>query len=341
MKDSTASGFMAWGLSILLGMGITGIISVHAAELDSPSETTWQAPMGVDHPLTGRIWDVGTSEFISEQGLLDRLSSVRFVLAGESHNNPDHHQLQLRILEAMVTSGRRVSLGMELFTSADQPALNRYMKAQSSDPDALLNDLGWGRKRSALWGLYAPLVRFAGETGLPLVAMDMSRSEVSAVKLQGLSAIPNELITRFALDQPLPGKLQQILVRDLLDAHCGLMLPQDLEGPLLAQRARDAIMAQRLEGADAGDGVLLLSGYGHARNDRGVPYLLREPWQDGSLVSVLFASVKEDLVQPQDYAAWFDGERLPFEYVWFTPRVDDEDPCERLERIYGKPKKSS
>ncbi|MCB1801471.1 MAG: hypothetical protein KDI82_07280 [Gammaproteobacteria bacterium] len=51
---------------------------------------------------------------------------------------------------------------------------------------------------------------------------------------------------------------------------------------------------------------------------------------------MLFASVREDLTQPPEYRQWFGTERLPFDYVWFTPRVDDEAPCERLRRIYGK-----
>ena len=31
---------------------------------------------------------------------------------------------------------------------------------------------------------------------------------------------------------------------------------------------------------------------------------------------------------PAAYAARFGVEALPFDYVWFTPRVDDLDPCE-------------
>ena len=27
---------------------------------------------------------------------------------------------------------------------------------------------------------------------------------------------------------------------------------------------------------------------------------------------------------------------LPFDAVWFTPRVDDEDPCERLRKRHEK-----
>jgi len=293
--------------------------------------------MGRDHPLTGRIWDVAAGAFIAEDRLLDRLASVRFVVAGESHNNPDHHLLQLRILESIVKTGRRVSVGLEFFTTEDQAALDGYNGSATSDPEALRSDLGLGKKRGALWDAYLPLISFAGAAGLPLVAMDMSREEVASIKQRGLDAIPDGAISRFGLDRPLPGPLQDILVRDLYDAHCGLMLPRSLDASLLAQRMRDVTMAQRIESAAEGGGTLLLSGYGHARNDRGVPFLLNELRQEGALVSILLASVKEALVEPEQYATWFGGQRLPFDYVWFTPRVDDEDPCERLRRIYRIP----
>ena len=321
---------------------IFGLVTTMAAASPTtdPAGTSiaWEAPMGRDHPLTGRIWDVAADRFIDEKMLLDRLATVRFVLAGESHNNPDHHQLQLRILESLFANGRRPAVGFELFTTPDQAELDRYQASPDRNPTALVDGLSWGKRRHALYELYVPLVRFAGEAGLPLVAMDLSSEEVAGVKLQGLDALPEALIARFGLDQPLPGSRQQILVQDLVKSHCGLLFTQNLEGPLLVQRARDATMAERLVRSDTGDGALMLSGYGHARKDRGVPFLLSEYANQGAVVSVLFASVKPGLAKAQDYAAWFGGEKPPFDYLWFTARVDDEDPCERLERLYRIPK---
>lgn len=323
--------------ALWIGLILSGFpAAVPAASDPAPTGIPWEAPLGRDHPLTGRIWDVAAGRFIDEETLLGRLAPVRFVLAGESHNNPDHHHLQLRILQALVASGRRPAVGFELFTSADQPELDRYRAAHPPDPAVLLEGLGWSPRRRALWELYLPLVRFVGEARLPLVAMDLSREEIAALKRDGLDALPRELVAGFALNQPLPGNRQQTLVDDLVKGHCGLLFSQDLEGPLLVQRVRDATMAQRLERSDAGDGALMLSGYGHARNDRGVPFLLHELRREGALISLLFASVKADLTQPLDYAAWFGAETLPFDYAWFTPRVDDEDPCERLKRIYRR-----
>jgi len=36
------------------------------------------------------------------------------------------------------------------------------------------------------------------------------------------------------------------------------------------------------------------------------------------------------LEAPDDYAGALHARRLPFDYVVFTPRADDEDPCEKF-----------
>lgn len=309
------------------------LFGVAAAADTAPS---WQAPLGRDHPLTGRIWDTAAGRFIDQATLFDRVVDVRFVVTGESHNNPDHHRLQLRLLRAMFGNGRRVAVGMEVFDSHEQPLLDRIAALADPDDDQLVDVLGWnGRRQRALWEQYRPLVHFAIASGLPLRAMDMSRREAAAVIRDGIAALPPYLVERFALDRPLDTGRTATLQRDLVRAHCGMLFSNNLEGLTLAQRARDATMAQRLVEADIGGGVLLLAGYGHARGDRGVPYLLDDVRARSELVSVLFASVRDELIHPADYGQWFERERPPFDYVWFTPRADDEDPCDRLRRLYG------
>jgi hypothetical protein len=49
------------------------------------------------------------------------------------------------------------------------------------------------------------------------------------------------------------------------------------------------------------------------------------------LLSLAFVEVSAGKQSPGDYAEHFDG-RLPFDYLWFTPRADDFDPCERFEQ---------
>jgi hypothetical protein len=45
-----------------------------------------------------------------------------------------------------------------------------------------------------------------------------------------------------------------------------------------------------------------------------------------AIVAVAPLEVREGLTKPEDYAAQYGG-ALPFDFVWFTPRMDYKDPC--------------
>jgi heme-binding uptake protein ChaN (Tiki superfamily) len=103
-----------------------------------------------------------------------------------------------------------------------------------------------------------------------------------------------------------------------------------IERMALVQRARDARMARSLVEADRGDGAVLIAGAGHVRTDRGVPLQLRTLRPGLPVASVAFQEVADDSTEPGAYADTSARARLPFDYVWFTARVDAVDPCERF-----------
>jgi uncharacterized iron-regulated protein len=86
------------------------------------------------------------------------------------------------------------------------------------------------------------------------------------------------------------------------------------------QRARDAMMADRLAAASGKAGGILIAGNGHVRNDRGVPWYLARLEPEARTLSIGLVEVRDDAPRlPPD---------LPHDYVWFTPRVDDgEGAC--------------
>ena len=86
-----------------------------------------------------------------------------------------------------------------------------------------------------------------------------------------------------------------------------------------------AALADRLvrEGTDGG---VLIAGVGHVRDDYGVPLYLAARVPGAPVVVVAPLEVREGAARPEDYASSFDG-ALPFDFVWFTPRMDYKDPC--------------
>src|SRR4029453_12824940 len=85
----------------------------------------WQAPLGREHPLVGRILDTRTGRFVTADAMVQAAAISRFVLLGENHDNPDHHQTQTPGRRAILATGRRPIVAFEMFTPDETPAIAR------------------------------------------------------------------------------------------------------------------------------------------------------------------------------------------------------------------------
>jgi hypothetical protein len=150
-------------------------------------------------------------------------------------------------------------------------------------------------------------------------------------------ALDPALVTRLGLDRPLPAAVRDAMAEDIQESHCHMLPAAMLDTMIAAQRARDAQIADRLAGAGTENGAVLITGTGHVRTDRAVPAYLARLVPAAPSVSIAFLEVRHDTTDPAAYAAGFGPGPFPLDYVWFTPRLEDTDPCEKfrvpLERL--------
>ena len=69
------------------------------------------------------------------------------------------------------------------------------------------------------------------------------------------------------------------------------------------------------------------------------PFISPQRPRGKQVISIAFLEVDNQKSEPRNYA--LANGRLPFDYVWFTPRVDDEDPCEKFKSQFEQLKKRS
>ncbi|GAC1351298.1 MAG: ChaN family lipoprotein [Polyangiales bacterium] len=283
--------------------------------------------LGSDHPLVGRIYDVHADAFVREEALVARVRAGQFVLLGEKHDNPDHHRLQALLLGAMIESGRHPSVAFEMLDFDAQDTINHALAESPRNPDAVARAVSWEKTGWPPFAEYRPIVARALDAHLSIVAANYPTKAIKALFSPLPPALEHETAVRFGIDLELPEASQQSLSEELRASHCGGMPESFLPKMVLAQRLRDGAMAERLIDSDHGDGAVLIAGAGHARLDRGVPMVLRRKGAKGPIVAVAFAEVATSMTASKDYAAGFHASTLPFDYVVFTPRIDDADPC--------------
>jgi len=294
------------------------------------SDIKWESPVAREHPLVGRIWDVTAGAFISEETLTARLAGSRFVLLGERHDNPDHHLLQAKLVRALTEAGRRPAVGFEMLSTDDAAAVARHLARSPKDATGLGDAVNWSRSGWPEWRFYQPIAQAALDANLTILATNLSRAATDAVRRNGLTGLGPTLATQLRLAEPSP-ETRSAMARELRDSHCGHATEGIVDRMVDIQWARDARMAASLARGQR-DGAVLITGVGHARRDRGVPAHLARHIPDAKIASLAFLEVDPAATKPADYAARFGGEPLPFDYVWFTPKIDDADPCEKFKQ---------
>jgi uncharacterized iron-regulated protein len=316
------------------------LLLVVAAGCARVTEIEWESPVSRAHPLVGRVWDVRAERFVEPRDLAARLVANRFVLLGERHDNPDHHALQAWLLRELIAAGRRPALGFEMFSTDDAAAIARYLARSPRDAAGLGDAVNWKRTGWPDWRFYQPIAQAALDAGAPIVATNLSRAAIDALRKNGFSGLGPAVVAQLKLDVPPTPATRAAMAQEIRESHCGQAPEAMLDRMVDMQWARDARIAEALARAGVRDGAVLIAGTGHVRRDRGVPAHLARHAPGTGVASVAFLEVEAGTTAPTAYAGRWDVGPLPFDYVWFTPRVDDVDPCEKFKESLEKLKKS-
>jgi uncharacterized iron-regulated protein len=317
------------------------IVGYVAFAVSGCSVTSWKSPLGQNHPLTGRIWDVSSARFIDRQSLVIRLARADFLLLGERHDNPDHHLLQAEVLRSLIALGRRPAVGFEMFGLDDASAIANHLAFAPNDAAGLGRAVNWNKSGWPDWAMYQPIAEAALQAKLRIVATNLPLATARKMSSDGLAALEPSVRRELGLDRLLSDAMFATMAADIRNSHCGYASEESVKAMLGVQRARDAQMAQSLIAAGDPDGAILVAGAGHVRNDYGIPVYLTAKAAGKQMISIAFLEVDKQKTEPHSYALPYPNGRLPFDYVWFTPRVDDENPCEKFKSQFEHLKKRS
>ncbi len=290
----------------------------------------WKSKLDTDHPLVGVIWDVAARRRVGEAELAARVRATDIVLVGETHDNPDHHQLQATLLHAFGETHDAPAVVFEMLDHEQQQTVDSTLRAHPGDVDALAQAVGWASSGWPAWSMYRPVFETALAAHGAVLAAGLERGAAMRIAHEGVASLDPIMVQSFGLAGPLPADLQAAMRREMSESHCGLLPEAMLDSMVLVQRVRDALLAERLHaGAERGHGALLIAGAGHVRRDRGVPAQLARAYGATSL-AIGLVQVSANGTAPERYAETFDARDLPFDFVWFTPRANDTDHCAEL-----------
>lgn len=206
------------------------------------------------------------------EGIIPALAGKRVVLVGESHNRYDHHLVQLEIIQRLHAIHPRLAIGMEMFQQPFQDILDDYVAGRLSEQE-LLRGSEYYRRWRFDYRLYAPILRYAREHQLPVVALNLPKELTRKVGSEGLESLDEDERNM------LPGEIDRSdaayeeRLRDIYKQHPGtdgggfenFLDVQLLWDEGMAQQAADYLRAH------PDDSMVILAGSGHLAYGSGIP----------------------------------------------------------------------
>ncbi|WP_405109966.1 ChaN family lipoprotein [Phaeobacter sp. BS52] len=246
--------------------------------------------------------------------VVPRLTDADVVFLGEVHDNPAHHTAQAEIIAALAPA----AVVWEMITPAQAAGLPPDLL---QDGPALAEALDWAQSGWPEFALYQPV--FAAGHGAAQVGALVPRAETRRAMEQGVARFFGAEAAVYGLTEPLPEAEQAAREADQLANHCNAMPAEMLPVLVDLQRLRDAALARGVVTAleQLTDGiadqpraqVVVITGNGHARLDRGAPAALRLARPDLKIVAL-----------GQSEGGQIDG---VFDVLLDAPPVSRPDPC--------------
>jgi uncharacterized iron-regulated protein len=262
--------------------------------IGDPARKDREAPLVLDG-----ITDTKTGDTITTAELAARLASTRLLLIGEEHTNTQCHLVQYRVLEALIKSGRRVFIGLEMYPYTEQRFLDQWR-------DGLLTEEGfvrisrWYDNWGYNWAYYRDIFLLARDHNVPMFAVNTPREVVAAVRKKGLANLTPEEAAHIPKDIDVDNADHMTFFKTTFEGnegpvHGGGMGDDMWMNMLSAQATWDATMG--FNGVEALKAqhdpkaiMVILVGSGHVAYGLGIERQAKK-WFDGPIASLIPVSV--------------------------------------------------
>jgi uncharacterized iron-regulated protein len=236
-------------------------------------------------------------DVIAYSELLEQALSSDLIFFGELHNNAIAHWLQHELARDLSNDpARNLIIGMEMFETDQQILIDEYFSGLISQRSFESEARLWNNYQTD----YKPVVEFARENDLKLVATNIPRRYASSVYMQGMEVL-NSLDDRaqyWIAPLPIEVDLQLPSYKNIAEAAHG----HGGDNLIYAQAVKDATMAHFiLLNMGINDRMLHLNGSYHSNDWEGIVWYIKETVKGYDILTIN-TIIRDDIhnVDPDD-----------------------------------------
>lgn len=123
--------------------------------------------------------------------VLQELAQADVVYLGETHERSEDHKAQLEILQELHRLNPRLAIALEMFQRPYQEVLDQYLAGEISEAQ-LQEQSEYDERWGFPWEYYAPILRFAQENQIPVLALNTPTEVTYQVARGGLESLKPE-----------------------------------------------------------------------------------------------------------------------------------------------------
>lgn len=207
---------------------------------------------------------------------IQQLAQADVVYLGETHDSVADHEVQLHIIQALHAENPKLAIAFEMFQHPFQSVLDDYISG-SIDEDTLRRDTEYDSRWGFPWEFYAPMLRFAREHQLPVLALNAPSEIVRKVARQGLASLDDaerQLIPPLDEIRTDNENYREYVGAVFAHAHHSAHGQMNFENFFAAQVVWDETMADNIAQfitENPGYQVVVIAGQGHVIYGYGIP----------------------------------------------------------------------
>jgi uncharacterized iron-regulated protein len=217
----------------------------------------------------GSIIKGESGQTVTFESMMSDLKSVDIVYAGERHNSPKHHEIQLRIIKKIHADFPDLIVGMEMFAKPYQPILNEW-SAGELDETTFLKRVHWYANWKYDFALYREILTFIKENNIRLIGLNVPFHIPSKIAVGGVETLleddkkylPKQIDTSITAHRD--------YVKGVFDHH-HVKGRQDFENFYMAQCVWEDAMAESIAENLNRSKMVVIVGNGHIYRKFGIP----------------------------------------------------------------------
>lgn len=204
--------------------------------------------------------------------IADEIKDKKIIFIGEEHDKPAHHMNQLKIIKVLYKMNGNLAIGMEMFEKPFQQFINDYLSG-NIDERQFLKKTEYFKRWGLDYRLYRPIIDFAKENKIPVIALNAESEIVKKVSENGLQSLSEGERRRIPDEMDFSDAQYRRLLREIFKFHPG---SEDKDFNLFyqVQILWDETMAESIYEFLNGNPdyqIVVLAGNGHLVNGYGIP----------------------------------------------------------------------